>query len=86
VAEIRGENRQLLFDICAGMVQALEGPNGKSVAEIMNPWTALPSPCSQTDPPNQLAESMLHLRQTQSCAEFRNKEAVVFALWKDLVA
>jgi hypothetical protein len=86
MAEIRSENRQLPFDICAGMVQALKGPNGKSVPKIMDPRTPLPSRASQTDPPNQLAQSMLHLRQIQSCAELRNKEVVVFALGKDLVA
>jgi hypothetical protein len=52
----------------------------------MDPRTALSNWASQTDPPNQLGESMLHLRQTQSCAELRNKEAVVFALGKDLMA
>jgi hypothetical protein len=64
MAKIGSENRQLPFDICAGMVQALKGPNGKSVPKIMDPRTALPSRASQSNPPNQLGESMLHLRQT----------------------
>jgi anaerobic glycerol-3-phosphate dehydrogenase len=86
MAKIGSENGQLAFDICTGTVEALKGPNGESVPKIMDPWTALPSRASQSDPPNQLAESVLHLRQTQSCAELRNKEAVVFGLGKDLVA
>jgi hypothetical protein len=80
-----GKKRQM------GMVEELlrqtrHNPGLGMLPKIMNPWTALPSRASQSDPPNQLAESVLHLRQTQSCAELRNKEAVVFALGKDLVA
>jgi hypothetical protein len=86
MAKIGSESRQLPLDIRASMIEVLKGPNGESVPKIMDPRTALPSRASQSDPPNQLAESMLHLRQTQSCAELRNKEAVVFALGKDLVA
>jgi len=74
------------LNIRTGTVETLKGPNGESVPKIMDSWTALPNRGSQSDPLNQLAESMLHLRQTQSCAELRNKEAVVFALGKDLAA
>jgi len=86
MAKIGGESRHLPLDICASMIEVLKGPNGESVPKIMDPRTALPSRDSQSDPPNQLAESMLHLRLAQSRAEFRNKEAVIFALGKDLVA
>ena len=86
MAKIGSESRQLPLHIRASMIEVLKGPNGESVPKIMDPRTALPSRASQTNPPNQLAESMLHLRQTQSCAEFRYKEAVVFVLRKDVVA
>ena len=72
MAKIGGESRHLQLDICASMIEVLEGPNGESVTKIMDPRTALPSRASQSHPPNQLAESMLHLRQAQSRAEFRN--------------
>ena len=86
MAKIGSESRQLPLDVRASMIEVLKGPNGESVPKIMDPRTALPSRDSQSDPPNQLAESMLHLRLAQSRAEFRNKEAVIFALGKDLVA
>jgi len=86
VAEIGSEHRQIPLNIRTGTVEAFEGPNGECVPKIMDSWTALPNRASQSDAPNQLAESMLHLRQTRFSAELRNKEEVVFALGKDLAA
>jgi len=86
MAKIGGESRHLPLDICASMIEVLKGPNGESVPKIMDPRTTLANWASQSDPPNQLAESVLHLGQTQPCAEVRNKEAIVFGLGKDLVA
>jgi len=86
VAKIRSEDRQLPFDICAGMVQALKGPNGESVTKIMDSRTALPNRTSQTDLASQLPERTSKVRQAQSFAELRNKEAVVFGLWEDSTA
>ena len=86
MAEIRSENRQLPFDIRTGTVEALKGPNGKCVSKIMDSWTALPNRASQTGPASQLPERMLDVRKAQSCAELRNKEAIVFGLWEDSTA
>jgi len=86
VAEIGSEHGQIPLNIRTGTVEALKGPNGESVSKIMDSWTALPNRASQTDPPSQLPERMLDVRKAQSCAELRNKEALVFGLWEDSTA
>jgi hypothetical protein len=74
------------LNIRIGAIEALEGSNGESVPKIMNSRTALPNRTSQTDPASQLPERTSEVRQAQSCAELRNKEAVVFGLREDLAA
>ena len=86
MAKIGSESRQVPLHILASLIEVLKGPNCESVPEIMNPRTTLPSRASQSDPPDQLPESLLHSRQTQSCVEFRNQEAAVFARGNDFVA
>jgi len=86
VAEIGSEHRQVSLNILTGTVEALKGPNGESVPKIMDSWTTLPNRTSQTDPASQLPERTSEVRQAQSFAEFRNKEAVVFGLRKDSAA
>jgi len=86
VAEIGGEHRQIPLNICTSAVEALKGPNGECVPKIMDSWTAQPNRASQTDPASQLPERTSKVRQAQSFAELRNKEAVVFGLWEDSTA
>jgi hypothetical protein len=74
------------LNIHTGTVETLQGPNGESVTKIMDSRTALPSRTSQTDPASQLPERTSEVRQAQSFAELRNKEAVVFGLREDSVA
>jgi hypothetical protein len=86
VAEIGSEHRQITLNIGTGTVEALKSPNGECVPKIMDSWTALPNRASQTDLASQLPKRMLNVRQAQSCAELRNKEAVVFGLREDSAA
>ena len=86
MAKIGSESRQLPLDVRASMIEVLKGPNGESVPKIMDSRTALPSRTSQTDPASQLPERTSEVRQAQSFAELRNKEAVVFGLREDSVA
>jgi hypothetical protein len=86
VAEIGGEHRQIPLNISTSAVEALKSPNGECVPKIMDSWTALPNRASQTDPSSQLPERTSEVRQAQSFAELRNKEAVVFGLWEDSTA
>ena len=74
------------LNIRTGTVEALKGPDGESVPKIMDSWTALAHRASQTDPASQLPERTSKVRQAQSFAELRNKEAVVFGLWEDSTA
>jgi hypothetical protein len=74
------------LNIHTGTVEMLKGPNGESVTKIMDSRTALPNRTSQTDPASQLPERTSKVRQAQSFAELRNKEAVVFGLWEDSTA
>jgi len=86
VAEIGSEHRQIPLNIRIDTVEALKGPNGKCVPKIMDSRTALPNRASQTGRASQLPEGMLDVREAQSCAEIRDKEALVFRPWEDSTA
>ena len=86
MAEIGSEHRQIPLNIRTGTVEAFEGPNGECVPKIMDSRTALPNRTSQTDPASQLPERTSEVRQAQSFAKLRNKEAVVFELREDSTA
>jgi len=81
LAEIGSEHRQVSLNILTGTVEALKGPNGESVPKTWIRGPRCPTG-SQTDPASQLPERTSEVRQAQSFAEFRNKEAVVFGLRK----